>query len=44
MTKYDAGVSFQLSGLSVTVVCVSDPCPPESLAGEISGCVQWRDL
>jgi hypothetical protein len=44
MRKVAEQVDFELTGLSVEVVCATTPCPPDALDGTLQGCVRWRAL
>jgi hypothetical protein len=44
MTKNDDEVRFELTALSASVQCVTEPCPPDEVDGTIEGCVHWEPI
>jgi hypothetical protein len=39
-TKLDGGVRFKVSGFTLSVQCVTAPCPSEAVEGTLRGCAE----
>jgi hypothetical protein len=41
MKALEDGASFELTELSTQVQCIAPPCPADSVAGTLRGCINW---